>query len=114
MENKINELNKESKIVLFLRESKDKNKEEIKRLYLSKYNLSEKSKDINIRVIERFLGVYSKYSKEKKEEKIKVVKEELKGVNINYGELIERYKEIKEKIKRSNRLNLIDNLKIKF
>jgi alkyl sulfatase BDS1-like metallo-beta-lactamase superfamily hydrolase len=101
----LNELSKESRVILFLLESKNKNKEEIKKLYLDKYNLSEKSNNINLRVIERVLGSYNKWSSEKKEERIRVLKEELSKVKIDYKEVIDRYKEVKEKVKRSNRLD---------
>ena len=105
-ENELSNMSKESKIVLFLVESKDiKSKKEIEKLYLDKYKLNEKSNSINIRVIERFLGVYGRYSKEKKEEKVKILKESLVKSKIDYKDLVERYKEVKEKSKRSNRLN---------
>lgn len=108
MSKNIENLNKESRIILFLKEVKEKNiksRKDIESLYLSKYKLNEKSNSLNLRVIERFLGVYSKYSKEVKEDKIKVLKEELSKVKVDYKELLESYKEVKERSKRSNRLN---------
>ena len=109
----IENLNKDSRIFLFLSEiNKEMSKEEVIKLYLDKYNLNEKSNSINIRVIERFLGVYSKYSKEVKEEKIKVLKEEIKKYNIDYSSLIKKYKIVKEKSKRSNRINNFMEIKI--
>jgi len=100
------ELNKESRILLFLKEiNNNMSSEKVKELYLKKYNLSEKSNSINIRVIERFLGVYSKYSIEEKKIKVERLKEELKKVNINYNSLVEKLILVKEKNKRSNRIN---------
>jgi len=111
-ETKVSELNKESRILKFLLESKNKDKEQIKDLYLNKYKLSEKSNSLNIRVIERFLGVYSKYSKAQKTEKVKILKEQLSKVNINYTELINSYKQVKEKSKRSNRISNFKEIKL--
>lgn len=107
-EKDFSQLNKNARIVLFLKEIKEnqiKNKEEIKRLYLEKYNLSEKSQDINLRIFERFFGEYSKYSEEKKIERKNFIKENLSKSSIDYEFLLESFKELKEKVKRSNRIN---------
>ena len=110
-------LSKDKRIFLFLLEvNKNKNidRKEIENLYLKKYKLSEKSSKINIRVIERFIGVYNKYSKEEKEEKKRNLESnlrEIKKVKIEYKDLVNSYKEIKEKIKRSNKIKSIVDLK---
>ena len=100
-------ISKESRIVLFLKDSENiKGREEINILW-RKYKLNERSNSINIRVLERFFGVYNKYSNEKKIEKVKYLKESLIESKIDYGELIKRFIEVKEKSKRSNRLKSI-------
>ena len=102
------EKNKESRIVLFLLEvdkNKIESKEEIEKLYLEKYNLSVRSNNFNERVINRFLGEDNKWSKEKKEEVKKGVKESLKKVNIDFNKLVEINKEVKKKMRRSNKLS---------
>jgi len=101
----IEKMNKESRVILFLLESKNKVRSEIEELYFKKYNLSEKSNKINERVINRVFGEDSKYSDEKSKEKVRVLKEELIKCKIDFKELIERKKEVKEKMKRRNKLN---------
>ena len=106
------DLSKESRIVLFLQEAKNKPASEIKRLYLEKYQLSERSAEINLRIFQRFFGEYSKYSPEKKEARVKEVTQKLKEIKVNYNDLLQSFKEIKEKTKRSNRLNNFLEIKI--
>lgn len=103
------EMNKEVRVVLFLREIKNEmTGEQVKNLYENKYKLGlfHNSK----RVINRFFGEDSKYSKEKSETKQKHLKEELKKVNISYDSLINKRKLVFEKAKRSNRVNYFINL----
>jgi len=107
----IENMNKESRVILFLLESKNKNKEEIENLYLNKYKLSEKSNKFNERVINRVFGEDFKYSDEKSKEKIRVLKENLIKCNIDFKELVKRKIELKEKMKRRNKLNLMIDLK---
>jgi len=91
---------KDKRVLLFLLESRNiKDSNLLRKLYLEKYNLSNKSNEYNNRVIERFFGVDSKYSNEKKELKIKLLKGELNKVNINYNNLIEYKKEVNNKLK---------------
>ena len=98
-------LSKENRIVLFLLESENKNKEEINKLYLEKYNLSERSNNFNERVINRFLGENSKWSKEKKELKKKLVKESLIKVNLDFNKLVLLNERVKKEMRRSNKLS---------
>jgi hypothetical protein len=104
----IENLNKYSRIYLFLSEINNKlSSKEIENLYLNKYKLSEKSNKLNIRVVERFLGEYNKYSESEKKEKKELLSNNLiesKSI-LNYNDLIEKYKIVKEKSKRSNRIN---------
>lgn len=101
---KLSSLDKNSRIFLFLREIKEEmSYRDINNLYLDKYKLSKSSKRLNIRVVERFLGEYSKYSKEKKEEINKVNMSNFKVLNIDYLKFKEEKLSIlKEKSKRSN------------
>ena len=104
----ISELNKESRIILFLKESKNiKEREELNKLWV-RYKLNERSNSINLRVIERLIGEYSKYSKEKKELKNKIFREELISKKIDYSEIINLYKRVKENSKRSNRIKSLE------
>lgn len=109
------EISKNNRVVLFLLEvEKNKNlgSKEIERLYLEKYNLSNSSNKFNIRVIERSLNI--KNSNLKEEEVLKnreVLKNELKKINIDYNKLVNSYKEVKEKLKRSNRIVNYNNIK---
>ena len=86
--------------------SENKKRGEIEKEYLE-LNLSERSNKINLRIFERLLGVYSKYGEEKKKKRIEDLKEFIvsEKLSINYGDLMEKLKIVKEKIKRSNRLN---------
>jgi hypothetical protein len=99
------EMSKEMRIVKFLGESKNLvNREEIKNLWVKKYELSEKSENINLRVLERFFGEYNKFSDEKKKERKEILKSECERVKIDYSILVNDYKNLREKLKRSNRL----------
>ena len=127
---KMNKENKESKkeeivysksdskilrVINFLIEVKESmSKEEIKDLYLNKYKLSERSNEINLRVLER--GVYYKNIKVNEEvllnnRKLLINKIKESNLNINYNKLIEKIMIVKEKNKRSNRLNNFMNVK---
>ena len=103
MENQKN-LEKVERIYLFLKEvNKDMSKEDIRDLYLNKYKLNEKSSSINIRVLNRFVGIDNKFSEEKSKEIKKVLKESLKSSKLNYNDLLAKIKIVKEKTKRSNK-----------
>jgi len=103
----LSKLNKGERILLFLNEinnNKNMSRDLIKDLYLKKYKLSERSNNINIRVLERFLGSYSNYDLEKNEEIKRNLNESLMKCSINYKDLINSMLIVKEKIKRSNRI----------
>jgi len=109
----IKNLSKENRIVLFLIESeKVKSKEEMIKLYIEKYNLSERSQNFNERVINRFLGEDSKWSKEKKELKKKLVKESLSKVNLDFNKLVLLNQEVKKVLKRSNKLSNFQKIEL--
>ena len=102
----VKDLDKSSKIFLFLNEIKeDMSFKEIEKLYIEKYNLNSKSKNFNIRVVNRFFGEYSKYSKERKEEINKFNMSNFKVLNIDYIKFKDKKLSIlNEKNKRSNRI----------
>ena len=102
----VSNLDKSSKIFLFLNEIKDNMSfKEIEEIYIKKYELSNKSNKFNIRVIKRFFGVYSKYSKERKEEINKINEKNFKVLNIDYLNFKEEKLNIlNEKNKRSNKI----------
>lgn len=102
----VEDLDKSSKIFLFLREiKKDMSFKDIEKIYIEKYKLNNKSNSFNIRVIDRFFGEYSKYSKERKEEINKINMSNFKVLNIDYLKFKdEKLSILKEKNKRSNKL----------
>ena len=95
-------LNKESKVILFLLEIDNKNKDEIFNLYLKKYKLSKEN--FNERVIKRVFGVDYRYSKEKGEKILKVLKEELIRVKIDYIDIVKRKEKVLNLFKKGNKL----------
>ena len=99
----IESMSKELRLFAFFVESVNAtDKKGLESIY-NKFQLGEKSNKINIRVLQRYLGLYSKHSSEKKA-KIKAVRtEELKEINLSYNEIIARYKAIKEIVGRVNR-----------
>ena len=99
----IESMSKELRLFAFFVESVNAtDKKGLESIY-NKFQLGEKSNKINIRVLQRYLGLYSKHSDEKKQ-KIKTVRtEELKEINLSYNEIIARYKAIKEIVGRVNR-----------
>ena len=102
----VSNLDKSSRIFLFLNEIKENMSfKEIEESYIKKYELSNKSKKFNIRVIKRFFGEYNKYSKERKEEINKINEKNFKVLNIDYLKFKEeKINLLNEKNKRSNKL----------
>lgn len=99
------DLDKNSRIFLFLNEiTADMSSKDIENIYNDKYNLSQKSKRFNIRVIKRFFGNYEKYSAEKKAEIKNKLVQDLKVLKIDYQEFIKKEILLKDKFKRSNRV----------
>ena len=103
-------LDKKEREILFLSNVENKSKEELLKFYLE-LKLNDKSKNINLRIFERLIGVYSKYDEAKKIEVKNELIKNLVKVNINYEDLVENLIYLKEKIKRSNRVKNLYDLK---
>jgi len=104
-------LDKKEREILFLMSVENKSKDELKRSYLNDFKLSEKSNDINLRIFERLIGVYNKYDENKKSEVKKELIKNLVKLDIKYEDLVKNLIVLKEKVKRSNRVNKEYDLK---
>jgi len=108
----LNKISEEEKFLLFLVESEGKDKKECEDLYLNKYKLNVKSRGVNgYRRIERYFGVKGssgvvKWNEEKRKEVEEVRKKELKNIDINYIDIVEKVRNLKNKNKGSNFLSI--------
>ena len=113
----IEEINKKSledrKIIFLIKSIGVNNKESLVKLYRD-LDISKKSNGVNrLRNIERILGVYSKWSLEKREKIKSNIKEELKRVDINYMSLVEELKRVKKIVLSNKSISSFEN-KIKL
>jgi len=80
-------------------------KAEIEKAYRA-FELPERSNKVNVRIFERLLGTYAKYSAEKKAARISDLKTFLikSELAVDYETLLAKLKIVKAGVKRSNRL----------